>query len=171
MGVGNTEDYEDQYIDAISGKGGMKCYECGGLGHPARICPNRIVKDKGKGKGKGKTNDCKGKGNGSGGKGFQGTCFKCGKVVHKANECCGQARTPCGVDIEDEEQMRSRARRTRSRTSVDGRQRVGEVRAPGARRRGTAGDEEEEESRLEGHGADESEGAAEDDGGEQFLGG
>ena len=72
--------WEEHQVDLDAmGKGDMSCYRCGGKGHMARDCPTPMMKgDKGKG-------DYKGKG--GGGKGYQGTCWNCGKVGHKSSEC------------------------------------------------------------------------------------
>ena len=81
-----------------------RCYTCGGVGHPQRLCPTNQTKGKGKGaadkgKGKGFTQKgyAKGKAVGKGsfgyqgekgkGKGYQGTCWHCGKTGHKQAEC------------------------------------------------------------------------------------
>ena len=77
-----------------------RCYNCGGWGHMSRECPSE---KKGKGKGKdfgksgkdfgkggedyGKGSKDSGKGGKDSGKGYQGACFNCGKVGHKAWEC------------------------------------------------------------------------------------
>ena len=101
-------------VDEVGAVGkGSTCYVCGGWGHMARECPTAAAKgSKGKGKskgveGKGMTmkggygnNDgsykgfagkglqAYGKGIGkSNGKGFSGTCYRCGKVGHRAAEC------------------------------------------------------------------------------------
>ena len=82
-------------VDAVmkGGGKGMVCYNCGGVGHMGKDCPSKGkgrggFGDKGGGKGgekgKGLSAD-KGKGKGKGG-GYQGTCWNCGEVGHKANE-------------------------------------------------------------------------------------
>ena len=92
MDIGGVKD--DEY-----GINGMNCYCCGGEGHMSKVCPKK-PKDKGQGKGQpaatGKSEKGKGKG-GKGGKGgdkgkgkgggYQGTCWRCGKVGHKTAEC------------------------------------------------------------------------------------
>ena len=98
---------EEQQVDAVSGH--LQCRTCQGYGHFARECPSRPAGKGDKGKGKGFVNfkggkGGKGKGGGYGynpgkgfqnnnfgnkgkGKGYQGMCFRCGKVGHKAAEC------------------------------------------------------------------------------------
>ena len=94
---------EEKDVDAV-GKG---CLRCGGWGHFARECPTPDGKGiKGKGKSRADTHKGPGKGHGratgkgeyttskGGGKkgsgkgwGYQGTCWNCGVVGHKAAEC------------------------------------------------------------------------------------
>ena len=99
---GGQQEFEIDYANA-----NMKCHRCGGMGHSVRVCPSE-GKGGGKGdwqkggggKGEGYKGGGKGqwhKGGGKGplgqpspkgkGKGYQGTCWKCGKVGHKSNEC------------------------------------------------------------------------------------
>ena len=60
-------------------------------------------KGKGHGKGKGKGPD-KGKGKGAPGKGYQGTCWNCGKVGHKSAECWVDTRSTAAVSEADAEE-------------------------------------------------------------------
>ena len=98
---GHQQEFEIDYADA-----NMKCHRCGGLGHSVRVCPSegkgggKGTWQKGGGKGDGPKGGGKGpwgKGGGKNqqplvnpkgqGKGYQGTCWKCGKVGHKSIEC------------------------------------------------------------------------------------
>jgi hypothetical protein len=113
MDIGKIGFHQDQWqeeyeIDAVN----TQCYACGGWGHTSRECPSRHGKggDKGKGKGNfngkggGKDSGKGGKDGGKGkssGKGYQGTCFTCGKTGHKAWECRSGARRVGAVDEED----------------------------------------------------------------------
>ena len=109
------------------------CLRCGGFGHFARECPTPECRGKGKGakggkggvdfrfKGKGEsvkggwgwygksgfTDNGLGKGNKgkSGGKGYQGICWLCGEVGHKAAECGGKERRSGGVEAVEEEEV------------------------------------------------------------------
>jgi len=128
MEVGLAIKKETEYdIDAI----GMntKCYACNEFGHIATNCPQRKGGGKGypggkglggkgggppgaeKGGGKGgfggkgfKGGGFGGKGGGAGkgfGKGYQGTCWRCNKVGHKAVECFANVNE---VEIGEEEE-------------------------------------------------------------------
>ena len=117
MDIGNVQDQEEIYeevdVDAIGSS--MQCFNCQGWGHSARNCPShKATKGGGKGGNKGgktgwgantkgytkgsskgdwssKGGDWSNKGGDSkGGKGgYQGECWKCGKVGHKQSECRG----------------------------------------------------------------------------------
>jgi hypothetical protein len=110
------DEYEEEDFEVAMIGRGMQCYNCGGWGHASRNCPSErrnkgdykgdskggkdgkgkgIVYGKG-GKGKG---DGKGKG---GGKGYQGACFTCGKVGHKAWEC--RSGRPIGANAVEEDE-------------------------------------------------------------------
>jgi hypothetical protein len=94
-----SEHYSGNEEDEVGAVGAhIQCHTCSGWGHLSRECPS---KGKGKGKkagdfnkgykgsfqkGDGKTGT-KGKGKGFAGKGYQGNCFKCGMIGHKAAEC------------------------------------------------------------------------------------
>ena len=58
------------------------------------------------GKGKGKAED-EGKGKGGYGKGYQGTCWRCGKVGHKAHECYANSKQAKAIheDAEESEEV------------------------------------------------------------------
>ena len=94
MDVGRVDGRDSTFefgVDAIGNN--SHCYNCGAWGHASRL-------DKGVGKG--------GKGGGDGGttgkgKGYQGTCYTCGKVGHKAWEC--RARNVNAVQEESEGEM------------------------------------------------------------------
>jgi hypothetical protein len=103
--VGGKPEEEEWWQEEEVDVAMIKCYTCGGQGHPARICPSssaagkgQVAKSYGKGDGKGKAQG-KGKSYGKGkdgqkggkgdgkGKGYQGSCFHCGQFGHKAIEC------------------------------------------------------------------------------------
>ena len=121
--VGQQEDYwcEQQEYEIDFANTNMKCHRCGGFGHAVRVCPSE-AKGGGKGdgqkgggtvgyvpKGGGKGQWDKGGGKGpqpfatpkGKGKGYQGTCFKCGKVGHKAVECWSHKAFNVGEDAEE----------------------------------------------------------------------
>ena len=94
----HDHDHDDYEISAIGQH--TQCYNCGGWGHMSRECPSeKKGKEKGKdfgkggkdfgkgGKDYGKGGKDSGKGGKDSGKGYQGACFNCGKVGHKAWEC------------------------------------------------------------------------------------
>ena len=91
---GSEEEAGGVEVNGVNGD--VACYRCGGWGHISRECPTQKGKGKGKGGGKdgiGEKGRNKGKGKGKGqemkvrGKGYQGTCWKCGKAGHKGWEC------------------------------------------------------------------------------------
>ena len=97
MDIGRVDGGDSTFefgVDAIGNN--SQCYNCGGWGHASRECPSDRGAKGGKAKGKVKGLDKGvgkgGKGGGDGGtkgkgKGYQGTCYTCGKVGHKAWEC------------------------------------------------------------------------------------
>ena len=113
--VNDYYDYKDgEWEESIDGVWpSTQCYECGGYGHMARNCPHVTSKGgKAKGKGKdggkagakgkgkdggpggggkaygwGKAGGIKGKGKGGKSTGYQGQCWRCLKIGHKAAEC------------------------------------------------------------------------------------
>ena len=118
--VDREEWWQEEEVDIAM----IKCYTCGGHGHPARICPSSSSpagkgaggKSYGKGKGdaKGSKGDGKGKAYGKGkdgtkgskgdgkGKGYQGNCFHCGQLGHKAIECPNWWKQKQGVAMMNE---------------------------------------------------------------------
>ena len=109
MDVGWVDEVDDEIwnVDAVAA--GTQCYRCGGKGHMASQCSTPKGKGKGqekgkcKGKGKGKGPE-KGKGKGATGKGYQGTCWHCGKVGHKAAECWEHRSTAAVNEVGEEEE-------------------------------------------------------------------
>ena len=108
----HDHDRDDYEISAIGQH--TQCYNCGGWGHVSRECPSeKEGKGKGKDFGKGGKDFGKGgkdygkggkdssKGGMDSGKGYQGACFNCGKVGHKAWEC----RSRRQVGAVDEENL------------------------------------------------------------------
>ena len=106
MEVGQVDQWGHMQVDAVSRW--TQCFNCDGWGHTGRFCPSDKRAGKGKGEygkgeyGKGEkgrpmmkghekgAKGFKGKGSwvsGDKGKGYQGACFECGKVGHKAWEC------------------------------------------------------------------------------------
>jgi len=118
------EDGGEWGVDAVWPS--TQCHQCGGYGHLARDCPTKgpgkggkgaekggfkgFVKggfkgvEKGAGKGGGGKGTWKGGGGKGGpGKGYQGTCWKCGRVGHKAAEC--QVAGAGAVEAEVQEEV------------------------------------------------------------------
>ena len=117
MDIGGVEQPEQDgwTVDAVSAA--TQCYRCGGWGHMASKCATPMGKAKGKGQekskgsGKGKGKEWQGseggksegkeggkaQGKGAVGKGYQGTCWNCGKVGHKSAECW-HGRSAAAVD-------------------------------------------------------------------------
>ena len=100
-------------VDAINKN--TKCYKCGGFGHIAAQCKNQGKGgEKGKGKGGRGYGGEGGPGNGKAkGKGYQGTCWECGKVGHKAAECqqrrmagAVEGQEGCGDGQDDDNEMK-----------------------------------------------------------------
>ena len=124
IGEFGWQEEEEWSVDAVTAE--TQCYRCGGRGHMASRCATPAGKakgkgfDKGKGKGKGWQGEHGGKSGGKGGgkaggkgavgKGYQGTCWACGKVGHKSAECW-QVRSAAAVEEvageEEGEQTRS----------------------------------------------------------------
>jgi hypothetical protein len=97
----------------------VQCRQCWGYGHLQRECP---TKGKGKGKGfekgkpvqgqmaKGLGKAGKGPGYSDGarkgsGKGYQGTCWRCGTVGHKAAECSARMANAVHEELDDSVQI------------------------------------------------------------------
>jgi hypothetical protein len=105
MDIGEVDNYEgfdggEEEVGAVGMH--VRCHKCEGWGHMARECPTKGKGKGGKGEAKGSyrgppqqqpqqnynKGDGKSGGKGDGkGKGYQGKCFKCGLVGHKAVEC------------------------------------------------------------------------------------
>ena len=100
-------DCSEDDVQAVTAN--TRCYNCDGWGHFSRECPSMghgtakggvrgNAKGKGKGKGGGKAG-VKGSGRGVA---FKGSCFACGKIGHRANECTERAANSV-EDLGDED--------------------------------------------------------------------
>ena len=119
MDIGEVKDADVEEVGMVGAH--VQCRRCHGYGHLARDCAT--AKGKGKTNCKGGTNadgkaswksggkgDGKGYGKGSGkaaGKGYQGICWRCGKVGHKAAECPVQdiGEVDDEIDMNEEEHI------------------------------------------------------------------